>query len=470
MILDNPFHVLGLHADCTPKEKTGRTSLAKALLQTERPLEFGDSDLVFGGCRRNQATLERAIRDLHHAGDRIRFGLFWFTRGGLLDNVAYSSLRLRSVAGIERALQIWKAVEDRMPTPNYASSFNNFGTLCLLIGVGAQPGLPPGNPSGSLGYNLGRSDRVRLIRRGIRAKAKVIESLSDRDLANFCATFSDDLSTRKIDNIVTAFSHGLRNFAEEAARHNVPLDTGVIIELFDEGASRPFPIRAWVEAAVHRAVEKALRQCANAIKRDKSNAGEAGIVLMDVAKTQVNLLGATIGTQDPKYMALADRVAEALLSASRAHWNHHYQYEDSMGTVTLARECAQMERFARDIACLVAIRKHADREVEAMMEILAEYGRVHKKRLNDACTRAFIPLAERVFAREPSPTQGRKMLARVRNSGLRGRQLYVVADIVCARQVDAADTPAEAELIKADARKVRAIAPDAYGAAKAAAM
>ena len=62
MILDNPFHILGLLADCSTLEKTRREARAKAYLSVGKPLVFQD-DLYFEGCRRNQATIERALND-----------------------------------------------------------------------------------------------------------------------------------------------------------------------------------------------------------------------------------------------------------------------------------------------------------------------------------------------------------------------------------------------------------------------
>ena len=80
MILDNPFHVIGLPADCTAREKARREGQAEERIsRSGSALAFDGDDLFFEGCRRNQATVERSLSALHDANDRIGYGLFWFT-------------------------------------------------------------------------------------------------------------------------------------------------------------------------------------------------------------------------------------------------------------------------------------------------------------------------------------------------------------------------------------------------------
>ena len=170
MILDNPFHVIGLPADCTAREKARREGQARAYLKVGKRLAFDGDDLFFEGCRRNQATVERSLSALHDANDRIGYGLFWFTRSGLLDDHALPLVRRQDLRG---AFRIWEKIEGRLPTRQYASSLNNFGTLCLLVGIKAQSGWPKDI-----------SVRTEYILRGLRAKARVVGSLSGQDLSS----------------------------------------------------------------------------------------------------------------------------------------------------------------------------------------------------------------------------------------------------------------------------------------------
>ena len=73
MLLDNPFHVLGLPADCTAKELTQRESRIRAYLEVGKPLAF-DDDLLFPKCKRNSGTVKVASTALQDAGQRIKAG------------------------------------------------------------------------------------------------------------------------------------------------------------------------------------------------------------------------------------------------------------------------------------------------------------------------------------------------------------------------------------------------------------
>ena len=56
MILNNPFHILGLVANSDKHEETRRQSQIKRYLEVGKPLSFQD-DLYFPGCRRNAITM-----------------------------------------------------------------------------------------------------------------------------------------------------------------------------------------------------------------------------------------------------------------------------------------------------------------------------------------------------------------------------------------------------------------------------
>ena len=79
MLLDNPFHVLGLPADCSAKELTQRESRIRAYVEVGKPLLF-EEDLLFPKCKRNSGATKAASTMLQDSGQRLKAGLFWFTR------------------------------------------------------------------------------------------------------------------------------------------------------------------------------------------------------------------------------------------------------------------------------------------------------------------------------------------------------------------------------------------------------
>ena len=130
MLLDNPFHVLGLPADCTAKELTQRESRIRAYVEVGKPLLF-DGDLLFPKCKRNAGTVNVASTALQDAGQRLKAGMFWFTRSGLLDDAGFDIL---STKGPVSALLHWHKVAEReQVTARYISSVSNYATLCILL-------------------------------------------------------------------------------------------------------------------------------------------------------------------------------------------------------------------------------------------------------------------------------------------------------------------------------------------------
>ena len=170
MILDNPFHVLGLPADCTTKELNRRKAQAEAYLRIGKPLEFDEDLYVSRHCHRNSSTLGLAIKQLHDGRERMQHGLFWFTRGGPLDAHA---LRLLARGRTRDAYEALARIGSRPVDAASAPSLNNLGTLCLLLGLD-----PPSGETGTDGSEL-RSDRIMY---GLRAKARLVGHLPEPDL------------------------------------------------------------------------------------------------------------------------------------------------------------------------------------------------------------------------------------------------------------------------------------------------
>jgi len=361
MILDNPFHVLGLLADASVPERSGREGQIKAFLRAGRPLEF-DDDLFYPGCRRNQGTVDRALRDLHAAKDRIRFGLFWFTgSGGVLDDHALRVLRGGDLQG---AISVWARVEDRPLDARMASCLSNLGTACLLAGM---TGLPPGQrwPDGS-------RERAEYVRRGLTAKARFVGSLGRTDLSAYCKTFGDAIAARDPEGITEQFGEGLEQLAEEARKFGLNIPGTVLAQVVKDGGPRTAPLAARFVGTSRRELEEALVACENA---DPQDAGSLGARLLVVAKEHLPEVAAVLGKTSIKYTSLADRVCEALLNGAVTHWNH-YNSESADSSLEaglkVARECRSLVRYANEVACGIAVREQAGESLATVDEIIGE--------------------------------------------------------------------------------------------------
>ena len=361
MILDNPFHVLGLLADASVPERAGREGQIKAFLRAGRPLEF-DDDLFFPGCRRNQGTVDRALRDLHDAKDRIRFGLLWFTgSGGVLDDHALRVLRGGDLQG---AISVWARVEDRPLDARIAPCLNNLGTACLLA---ALKGLPPGRrwPDGS-------REQAEYVRRGLTAKARVVGSLGGTDLSAYCKTFGDDIAARDPEGIAEQFGEGLEQFAEEARKFGMNIPAALLAQAVRDGGPRTASLADRFVGTSRRELEEALDACENA---DPPNAASLAARLMVVGKEHLPDVAVVLGRTHIKYTSLADRVCDALLNGAVTHW-HHYNRESAESSLEaglkVARSCQSLVRYANQVACGITARERAGENLAAVDGIVSE--------------------------------------------------------------------------------------------------
>ena len=358
MILDNPFHVLGLLADCGAREKARREARTKAYLRLGQPLVFED-DLYFRGCRRNQATVERALSQLNDARDRIGYGLFWFTEGGILDGHALPKLRQGNLQG---ALAAWQRIEDRLPTRNQASSLNNLGTLYLLMAL-SGPGSGERWPHAS-------KERVAYLERGMRLKARLVGILGEPELADFCRTFSDDLVVRDSQAIVTAFGRSFFETIAEAEKYGIDVPAAAIVRILESGGPRTAELTAKLVLEGRGAVQRAINTCATAYEHDPSQAAAAAEQLMAVTRDQLPEFAALVSKADIRYTSIADQIAAAILDADVTYFNWCSKTgemsQDALKTSLLLAE------YAAEIACGAALRQRARENVETTRRFVTE--------------------------------------------------------------------------------------------------
>ena len=396
MILNNPFHVLGLVANCSKREETQRGSQIKRYLEVGKPLVFQD-DLYFPGCRRNAIAVDHASTRIQDARDRIGPGLFWFTRGDSIDEKGLCKLRSGDLHG---ALAIWLQVEGRSIALEYASSINNLGTISLLIALVDR----------SPGQDLFSSDSERMdhLLRGLKAKARLIGGLSGPDLSSFCASFSDEIATRDPGEIADIFAETLELFKEEAESHGLELPTLTLVSVLDSGSgSRVAALRQRFALRPRQELERAIRECASAYENEPSQALAAGRLLMKVARVQLSELTDIVSDSEFVYTSLADRVASELLSVAVQHYNHHANRDTE--TIRVASESLDLVKYAIDVACSSAVRARAQENLETARTII----KGHAMKRVRATLKAWIEDAMEQFDLYSSP---RNKLAFVRQA------------------------------------------------------
>ena len=314
-----------------------------------------EDDLYFEGCRRNEVTVMRALSALLDVRDRIGFGLFWFTGNG--DN-PYALFRLRQ-GDLSGALAVWEGAEERQPTRQNASSLNNLGTLCLLI---ALMGKAPGER-----WLGAPSERIVYLRRGLRAKAKLVGGLRGPDLSAFCATFSDEIAAQDTEDIVVVFGESLEEFAKEARKYGLEIPSGLLGEVLELGGNRLEPLKRTFAGKPRREIEQAISTCTAACETDGSQAGAAGEGLVQVAQRELPEVATLVSTKSTVYASLADRVAETLLHAAASNFKHHADKEATV--LNAVRTSASLVRYALQVACAAAMRNNAQENLDTVRQI-----------------------------------------------------------------------------------------------------
>lgn len=378
MILDNPFHVLGLLADAGVRKRARREARTKAYLRVGKPLVFKD-DIYFPGCRRNQGTVDKALSDLHDAVDRIAFGLFWFTESGRpVDQFALRKLRGADqldmlqgedpLGGLDQAITVWARVEGKRPSDTRdASRLNNLGTACLLRVLSS---LASGHR-----WPDGLTEPMEYVRRGLRAKARVVGSLADAELSTYCETFGDDISASDADRISDVFGEALERFAEESRKYGLDIPGSMLAEVLRDGGSRTARLSDRFVRDSRRELEEATKACAETASANPSGAADAGRRLMAVGNQHLPEIRSVLGPAHIGYTTLADHACDAVVNAAVAHWNYsagESGERDPQADLRVARVCRRFANWAHEHACGTTVRERAKGNLATVAGIIAE--------------------------------------------------------------------------------------------------
>ena len=360
MILDNPFHVLGLTANCSAREKARRESRINAYLSVDKPLVF-ENDLYFSGCRRNEGTVKRAIDALHDARDRIGFGLFWFVNQNDADERGLRHLYSRDLTA---AYNEWRMAGFRSVTASLASTLNNYGTVCLLIALADKS------------VDLDTKKRLEFLERGIRAKAKLVGHLPATDLAAFCEEFSHDIAARDPDRIVEVFAEAIERFKSEVEQYLMPLPVWRLVEFLGAGGDRLGTIKKRIASGPRQELERAVRQCEEAYENNKLNAAAAGQRLIKSAKEHLPILASIVTEADFAYTSIADKVASELLDTAIVNCNYHVEADSD--SIEIARDSLALAEYAVEIACGSVISARAEDTLKDARRFVAKNETEHR--------------------------------------------------------------------------------------------
>ena len=306
MILQNPFHRLGLVADIDVKAFTKRTGKVRAFLAADMPLSF-DDDISFRGCQRNSTTMEVAERDLQTAAGKVKHGLFWFTSSGIVDEVALDHVRKGE---FENALQIWsKAAKRSEFTKNYVSCLNNFASLNLVLAL-----LDPNDI-------YSKPKRKSLLLEGVAGKFLLFTQVQSEVKKWFFQSIGDEVIAGQEKKIQDEFIDSLRNLLESSKSVGVTITASDLAKHVDQTSDLGKSLIQPFLNEARDSIDQLLSEAKGKIEQGGKKALAAGKKLLKQAPPLLKTYKVVAGDDDILLAPLSDKVAEEILNAGIKYFN-----------------------------------------------------------------------------------------------------------------------------------------------------
>ena len=377
MLLDNPFHIIGLPADCSAKELTSRESRIRAYVEVGKPLLF-DDDLLFPRCKRNAGTVKVASAALQDSGQRLKAGFFWFTRSGLLDDIGFDTLK---ESGALAALVHWHKVADREEvSKRYISSVSNYATLCILLPLvlswdDMKENVTP----------LGFKTRQQMVYRGLALKAALLGNTADEVLRSHLVAVTDEMTGSDIQRAVDQFGLAVKELVDECRKYGVTLAMSQVAKSLGQGGARCAGLMEPFVNEHRQDLEDALTDCESSRSSNRSQGLKAGKKLLARAKSSLMDLKRITGSDDLVYQSFVDRVVEEVLQGCVDAFNH--AMDNDTESVKLVEE---IEDVMDKIGVLEASPRVAERLRENKRIILKQKEGIRKNNLMPSSLKRWI--------------------------------------------------------------------------------
>jgi hypothetical protein len=328
-ILNNPYRIAGILANCSEKDILKQKSKIKRFSEVGKEITSEYDFSFLNSLQRTNSIIDKAFSDIEQNQNKVVHSLFWFTNLNPVDNTAIQHL----ISGNkEKAIEIWdKLTDEKEVTSKNFSAFNNIGTLYLL------------------------EDSKEEIKQGITAKIKLIESENFIDFVHTVAdeTFSIDKNKQieiLIDELLTQFKNKYSN--------------SETIELFSNcnGTTQKYLSKKFTEEPIHK-IETQIEQCTKKRTKDKSNAYKFGTDLYSKTKSELTLLKSIVGNTNLQYKMLADNIAKEILQCSVDYFNESQEQEKSNNYL---EEAMKLAKLAENISVNDATKNKAKENISTL--------------------------------------------------------------------------------------------------------
>ncbi len=117
IIANNPFRILGVAANASPRDILSNENRMKAFLKVKKPVSFPlDLSEILGAPERNQESITAADTSLTIKADRLRAALFWWINGATpFDQTAFRHVE---AGDLDAALSVWEKQENMSSLAN----------------------------------------------------------------------------------------------------------------------------------------------------------------------------------------------------------------------------------------------------------------------------------------------------------------------------------------------------------------
>ena len=342
---NNPYRIAGILSNATERELQKQKTKIKAYVKVGKEIKSDYDFQILENISRTEDSLNKAFSNIEQNQDKVNYSLFWFLNSSPFDNVAIEYLKNGNE---EKALEIWERVTtDKDVSLKNFSAFNNLGTYKLL--------------------SKKKSD----IKIGIETKIKLIESDHFKNFAHSVAdeTFTIDnqkQSEKFIDDLLAQIKGQYSN--QET------------LQLFNNcnGKTQKYLSEKITEEPIHN-IESQIESCKKKRKENKGiSAYEFGLRLFKNTKDNLSLLKSLLETNNLKYKALADQLANEIMQCGIDYFNESQKdnssgnyLESSLKLIEFADSIA-VGKLTKDRAkdSLATLTEMKDKEINEAIEFL----------------------------------------------------------------------------------------------------
>ncbi|MEX2409807.1 MAG: CFI-box-CTERM domain-containing protein [Candidatus Paceibacterota bacterium] len=371
LIHNNPFRIAGILSNATERELQKQKTRINAYIKVGKTIKSDVDFHILENIDRTENSVKEAFSKIDQNQDKVSYALFWFLNSSPFDETAIEYLKNGNE---EKALEIWeKVTTDKVVNSKNFSAFNNLGTYKLL--------------------SKNKSD----IKIGIEAKIKLIESDYFENFAHSVAdetyTINNLKQTEKlIDEILTQF-------------RNQYLSSD-ILQLFSgcNGTTQKYLSKKITEEPLHN-IERQIESCKKKRKGDKGNAYEFGLRLYTNTKEGLSLLKSLLGTNDLKYKAIADQLANEIMQCGIDYFNESQKnnstdnYLELAQKLTISADSIAVGKLTKDRAkdSLESLEDMQDQELNKAIAILSSV----KHAYEEACAQIDKQVEEAMYTTLP---------------------------------------------------------------------